>query len=208
MTVYLSSVDQELLYAIRAIEVLLESGVGVAEAMKHVADEDYGDLSGVFKQIFRDTDSGRAFGDSIRTQSRKTDSAGLRRVLTTLVMSVEEDTNVIDRLRSIAEKEARDRRIELDGFIERLSGVSEQFLILSILGPLIVVIGAVISGILNDDHEGLGWVYWFVDDASGGLLSTKEIVLSSLVCPLKQAWFSLWLFSFGFVEKPNAERNE
>ena len=78
----MSTVDQELLYAIRAIEVLLESGVGVAEAMKHVADEEYGDLSGVFKQIFRDTDSGRAFGDSIRTQSRKTDSPGLRRVLT------------------------------------------------------------------------------------------------------------------------------
>ena len=133
MTVYLASVDQELLYAIRAIEVLLESGVGVAEAMKHVADEDYGDLSSVFKEIFRDTDSGRAFGDSIRTQSRKTDSPGLRRVLTTLVMSVEEDTNVIDRLRSIAEKEARDRRVELDGFIESLSGASEQFMIVSML---------------------------------------------------------------------------
>ena len=53
MTVYLASVDQELLYAIRAVEVLLESGVGVAEAMKHIADEDYGDLSAVFKQIFR-----------------------------------------------------------------------------------------------------------------------------------------------------------
>ena len=152
MTVYLASVDQDLLYAIRAIEVLLESGVGVAEAMKHVADEDYGELSGIFKQIFRDTDGGRAFADAIRTQSRKTDSAGLRRVLTTLVMSIEEDTNVIDRLRSIAEKEAKDRRIELDGFIESLSGVSEQFLILSILGPLIVVIGAVISGIMNDDQ--------------------------------------------------------
>ena len=151
MTVYLASVDQELLYAIRAIEVLLESGVGVAEAMKHVADEDYGDLSGVFKQIFRDTDSGRAFGDSIRTQSRKTDSPGLRRVLTTLVMSVEEDTNVIDRLRSIAEKEARDRRVELDGFIESLSGASEQFMIVSMLLPIIVVIGAVISGIMDNE---------------------------------------------------------
>tara|TARA_B110001454_G_scaffold1622_1_gene1516 strand:+ start:3518 stop:4090 length:573 start_codon:yes stop_codon:yes gene_type:complete len=148
----LASVDQDLLYAIRAIEVLLESGVGVAEAMKHVADEDYGELSGIFKQIFSDTDGGRAFADAIRTQSRKTDSAGLRRVLTTLVMSIEEDTNVIDRLRSIAEKEAKDRRVELDGFIESLSGVSEQFLILSILGPLIVVIGAVISGIMNDDQ--------------------------------------------------------
>ena len=148
----MASVDQDLLYAIRAIEVLLESGVGVAEAMKHVADEDYGELSGIFKQIFRDTDGGRAFADAIRTQSRKTDSAGLRRVLTTLVMSIEEDTNVVDRLRSIAEKEAKDRRIELDGFIESLSGVSEQFLILSILGPLIIVIGAVISGIMNDDQ--------------------------------------------------------
>ena len=151
MTVYLATVDQELLYAIRAVEVLLESGVGVAEAMKHVADEEYGDLSGVFKQIFRDTDSGRAFGDSIRTQSRKTDSPGLRRVLTTLVMSVEEDTNVIDRLRSIAEKEARDRRVELDGFIESLSGASEQFMIVSMLLPIIVVIGAVISGIMDNE---------------------------------------------------------
>ena len=45
----MATVDQELLFAIRGIEVLLESGVGVAEAMKHIADEDYGDLSGIFK---------------------------------------------------------------------------------------------------------------------------------------------------------------
>ena len=184
---YLASVDQELLYAIRAIEVLLESGVGVAEAMKHIADEDYGDLSGVFKQIFRDTDSGRAFGDSIRTQSRKTDSAGLRRVLTTLVMSVEEDTNVIDRLRSIAEKEARDRRVELDGFIESLSGTMEQFLIVSILLPLIVVIGAVINGIMsNEAAAGFGggeFMKWWCAPVSfvvtgialaGMIISTKS----------------------------------
>ena len=143
------SVDQELLYAVRAIEVLLESGVGVAEAMKHVADEDYGDLSAVFRQIFSDTDSGRSFGDSIRTQMRATSSSGLRRVLSTLVMSVEEDTNVIDRLRSIAEKEARDRRVDLDAFIESLTATSEQFLIVSILIPIIVVIGAVVNGLVE-----------------------------------------------------------
>ena len=52
----MATVDQELLYAIRGIEVLLESGVGIAEAMKHIADEDYGDLSKIFKQIFCVTD--------------------------------------------------------------------------------------------------------------------------------------------------------
>ena len=145
----LASVDQELLYAIRAIEVLLESGVGVAEAMKHIADEDYGELSVIFKQIFSDTDSGRNFSDAMRTQMRSTSSAGLRKVLSSLIMSVEEDTNVIDRLRSIAEREAKERRVELDSFIEGLTATSEQFLIVSILIPIIVVIGAVVNGLVE-----------------------------------------------------------
>jgi len=145
----LASVDQELLYAIRAIEIMLESGVGVAEAMKHVADEDYGDLSGVFKQIFADTDSGTNFGDAVRTQMRSTSSPGLRKLLSSLAMSIEEDTNVIDRLRSIADKEARERRIELESFIEGLTATSEQFLIVSILIPIIVVIGAVVNGLVE-----------------------------------------------------------
>tara|TARA_B100000700_G_C14604919_1_gene650874 strand:- start:80 stop:655 length:576 start_codon:yes stop_codon:yes gene_type:complete len=145
----MATVDQELLFAIRGIEVLLESGVGVAEAMKHVADEDYGDLSGVFQQIFKDTDGGKNFSDAIRTQMRKTDSAGLRKVLSSLIMSIEEDTNVIDRLRSIADKEARERRVNLDNFIEGLTATSEQFLIVSILIPIIVVIGAVVNGLVE-----------------------------------------------------------
>ena len=145
----MASVDQELLYAIRAIEIMLESGVGVAEAMKHVADEDYGDLSGVFKQIFADTDSGTNFGDAVRTQMRSTSSPGLRKLLSSLAMSIEEDTNVIDRLRSIADKEARERRIELESFIEGLTATSEQFLIVSILIPIIVVIGAVVNGLVE-----------------------------------------------------------
>ena len=145
----MATVDQELLFAIRGIEVLLESGVGVAEAMKHVAEEDYGDLSSIFQQIFKDTEGGKNFSDAIRTQMRKTDSAGLRKVLSSLIMSIEEDTNVIDRLRSIADKEARERRVNLDNFIEGLTATSEQFLIVSILIPIIVVIGAVVNGLVE-----------------------------------------------------------
>ena len=145
----MATVAQELLFAIRGIEVLLESGVGVAEAMKHVAEEDYGDLSDIFQQIFKDTEGGKNFSDAIRTQMRKTDSAGLRKVLSSLILSIEEDTNVIDRLRSIAEKEARERRVNLDNFIEGLTATSEQFLIVSILIPIIVVIGAVVNGLVE-----------------------------------------------------------
>ena len=145
----MGSVDEELLYAIRAMEVLLQSGVGIAEAMKHVADEDYGDLSVEFQLIFSAVEGGSMLGDGIRAQMRATSSAGLRRTLSALAMSVEQDTNVIDRLRSIADKESRSRRIEIQAFVESLNAVAEQFLVVSVLVPIIVVILAVIDALVG-----------------------------------------------------------
>ena len=145
----MGNVDEELLYAIRAMEVLLQSGVGIAEAMKHVADEDYGDLSVEFGRIFKAIDAGAGMSEAVRKQMRATSSAGLRHTLSVLAMSIEQDTNVIDRLRSIADKESRSRRIELQAFVESLSAVSEQFLIISVLVPIIVVIMAVIDALVG-----------------------------------------------------------
>ena len=131
------------------MEVLLQSGVGIAEAMKHVADEDYGDLSSEFQRIFSAVEGGSTLGDAVRAQMRATSSAGLRRTLSVLAMSVEQDTNVIDRLRSIADKESRSRRIEIQAFVESLSAVAEQFLVVSVLVPIIVVIIAVIDALVG-----------------------------------------------------------
>ena len=185
----MATVDQELLFAIRGIEVLLESGVGVAEAMKHVADEDYGDLSGIFKQIFRDTEGGKNFSDAIRTQMRSTDSPGLRKVLSSLIMSIEEDTNVIDRLRSIADKEAKERRVNLDNFIEGLSSTSEQFIIVSILIPIIVVIGAVVNGLVESAKSAgggfLGNTPTMPDACVPALFITATIIIAGMIVQTK-----------------------
>jgi len=185
----MATADQELLYAIRGIEVLLESGVGVAEAMKHIADEDYGDLSAIFKQIFTDTDGGKNFSDAIKSQMRKTDSAGLRKVLSSLIMSVEEDTNVIDRLRSIADKEARERRANLDNFIDGLTATSEQFLIVSILIPIIVVIGAVVNGLVESAKAAgggfMGNTPTMPDACVPGLFIVATITIAGMILQTK-----------------------
>ena len=196
--VSMATVDQELLFAIRGIEVLLESGVGVAEAMKHVAEEDYGDLSGIFQQIFKDTEGGKNFSDAIRTQMRKTDSAGLRKVLSSLIMSIEEDTNVIDRLRSIAEKEARERRVNLDNFIEGLTATSEQFLIVSILIPIIVVIGAVVNGLV-ESAKASGWGFMgntptMPDACVPALFIIATVTIAGMIVQTKSKEPGVWAF--------------
>ena len=129
----MATVDQELLFAIRGIEVLLESGVGVAEAMKHVAEEDYGDLSDIFQQIFKDTEGGKNFSDAIRTQMRK---------------KILQDNNIIENAEK-NDEEVEEERGFVDNFIEGLTATSEQFLIVSILIPIIVVIGAVVNGLVE-----------------------------------------------------------
>jgi len=149
----LGTVEQELLYAIRAMEVLLESGVGVSEVMRHVADEDYGDLSTVFKEILDDIDKGSLQVDAIRKAMLVTKSPGLKKILSTMAMSLEEDIDTVDRIRSIAEKEGRERKVKVDGFVESLSSTSDQFLIVSIMLPLFAVIGGVVNAMMSSSED-------------------------------------------------------
>ena len=145
----MASVEQELLYAIRAMEVLLESGVGVSEVMLHLAEEDYGDLSLVFKGIIDDINSGTTQIEALQKAIGASQSKSLKKVLSTLAMSLEEDIDTVDRIRAIAEKEARERKVRVDGFVESLSATSDQFLIVSILLPLFAVIGGVVNAMMS-----------------------------------------------------------
>jgi len=131
------------------MEVLLESGVGVSEVMLHVAEEDYGDLSGVFQSIIDDVNGGMMQKEALQKAIGATQSKSLKKVLSTLAMSLEEDTDTVDRIRAIAVKEARERKVRVDGFVESLASTSDQFLIVSILLPLFAVIGGVVNAMMG-----------------------------------------------------------
>ncbi|SVD45178.1 uncharacterized protein METZ01_LOCUS398032, partial [marine metagenome] len=91
-----------------------------------------------------------------------------------------------DRLRSIADKEARERRIELESFIEGLTATSEQFLIVSILIPIIVVIGAVVNGLVESAPGGfMGNAPTMPDTCVPALFIIATISIAGLVIQTK-----------------------
>ena len=104
-------------------------------------------------------------------------------------MSIEEDTNVIDRLRSIADKEAKERRVNLDNFIEGLSSTSEQYIIVSILIPIIVVIGAVVNGLVESAKSAgggfLGNTPTMPDVCVPALFITATIIIAGMIVQTK-----------------------
>jgi len=184
----MGNIDEELLYAIRAMEVLLESGTGVGEAIKHIADEEYGELSKVFQTIL-DNSQNTTLADAIRLEMTRTKSEGLRKVLSTLAMTDEGDADAIDRLRSIAKKESRERRIELETYIDFLGSTSEQFLIISILIPIVVVIGAVINGLVEsakDTGGPIGQTPTMPDVCVPAMFIIASIIIAAMVLMTKK----------------------
>ena len=141
------TIDKELLYAIRAMDVLLESGAGIETAMKHVAENDYGELSRIFKEILAESKV-RYLNEILRERVERECSEGLRRVLNAIAMS-SKGTALLDQLRRIADKEFDERKVKLEKFTERLTSISEVFLILSILIPIIVVSIAFIDAVVS-----------------------------------------------------------
>lgn len=130
--------ERELLYALRSIEVLLSSGIGLESAMKHVADGSYGEISIEFQKILDEINNGEYIESSLRRAITRTKSRGLRKALITMVNAVEGDISLVEPFGKIAEKETKVRKVILEGYIDKLSTTTEIFMVVGILIPIIM----------------------------------------------------------------------
>lgn len=128
--------DDELLYAIWSMEVLVSSGVGLESAVKHVAESDYGRVSAEFKKILKRPSGLEASLD----KSVKGADESLKKVLTAILTSLREGSSVADALRTLATREAQKRNARMIKYIKSLTTISEFFLIFSMLIPIVVII--------------------------------------------------------------------
>ncbi len=145
----MGTIDEELLYAIRAMEVLLESGTGVAQVIRHMADDDYGDISSVLIEILEKTEAGQTLAEALRQAVGEARSPGFKKVLSTLMTALEDDVDITTRLDALADQEIRQRKVRVEGFVERLGGAGDRFLILAILLPILAVIIGVIGAMMG-----------------------------------------------------------
>ncbi len=136
----MGSVDQELLYALRAMSVLLSTGVGLESAMKHVADTEYGEISNIFGQTLRESAEGGGYlSDSLQKARERTNSEGLKKALNAMILGSTGEINLVESLEKLAEKETRNRQVAIEKYIESLGSMTEAYLILGILVPIMIV---------------------------------------------------------------------
>jgi len=130
--------DQELVYALWAMEVLVSSGVGLESAIQHVAEGGYGSVSRGFKKVLKESYGG--LEKSLDMLTHETKSESLKKTFVTISRSLKGETELADSLRTLANRETEKRKARIQGFIEKLTTISELFITAGILVPIIAVI--------------------------------------------------------------------
>ncbi|MEW6069172.1 MAG: type II secretion system F family protein [Candidatus Thermoplasmatota archaeon] len=134
--------DRELLYAIWAMEVLVSSGIGLESAIKHVAEGDYGKISKEFKKaLARPEAMSEGLEKALSKLAIETKSKSLKKTIGLLTKSLKSETGVGEALRTLAERETQERKTRIQGFIEKLSLVSEIFIMILLIPVVVAVIG-------------------------------------------------------------------
>ena len=151
----MADTDKELLYALRAMSVLLGTGVGLESAMKHVSDADYGEISVIFGQVLRESAEGGGYlSDSLRKTMERTTSEGFKKALNAMILGSTGEINLVESLEKLAEKETRNRQVAIEKYIERISGITEIYLIMGILVPIMLVAMSFVNELSESSKEG------------------------------------------------------
>ena len=134
----------DLLYAMRAVMVLLGSGIGLEAAMQMIGRGGYGVISKDFREIIDNLQRGSKLESEFARLSTKAKSKAYSRFLNTLRTNVTSDTDLIRALTQQSEREEEERNDKLAKYIEKLSRMPEILLTLGMLMPIIFGIGAML----------------------------------------------------------------
>ncbi|MDP6900234.1 MAG: type II secretion system F family protein [Candidatus Thalassarchaeaceae archaeon] len=139
-----SQESADLLYAMRAVMVLMGSGIGLEAAIQMIGRGGYGVITKDFKNVVENLQKGSRLEDELTRLSTKASSKGYRRFLSTLRSNVSSDTDLVRALQQQSEREEEERNEKLKGYIESLSGLPTILLTLGMLSPIIFGIVAMV----------------------------------------------------------------
>ncbi|MCK4613610.1 MAG: type II secretion system F family protein [Thermoplasmata archaeon] len=180
----MGSVDQELLYAIRAMSVLLSTGVGLEMAMKHVAENDYGEISMLFGQALEESARGGYLEEALKRIQNQTRSPSFKKVITTMIIGSKGDINLVESLEKIAERETQERKVQIEKFVETIASKSEVFMTAGILLPIIIIVAVFAQNLM--DASGLSTMDPITPLQSAAILMALLAVLVYIVIDTKR----------------------
>ena len=146
---------REVLYVIRAMDVLMSSGIGLEATIHSISQGGYGVISEDFGSMMdKVRKGGRPLEKEIKALMGKVETEGYRRLLNIMHMSITQNTDIIDTLKKQGSRMEEERTEDVKKYIEDLSGVPESLLSIGMIGPIILSVFGLFPQLMGGDGMG------------------------------------------------------
>lgn len=139
-----------LLYAMRAMMILMGAGIGLEAAMQMISRGGYGIISVDFKNCLANLQKGARLEEEFSRMGIDAATSPYKRFLSTLRNNVASDTDLVRALDQQAEREEEERNDKLKSYITSLESLPTLLLTIGILSPIIFGIIAMLPVIAPD----------------------------------------------------------
>tara|TARA_B100001123_G_C15268623_1_gene1009395 strand:- start:714 stop:1289 length:576 start_codon:yes stop_codon:yes gene_type:complete len=130
--------SKDLLYAIRALEIMMSSGIGLEAAIHSIAGGGYGIISEDFQKMIKQQKKGKKLEDALRELMKKSSSKGYNKLLSTMYNNVKSNTDILKTLSMQAAAEEEERNEKMKKYIEDLGGLPESLLSIGMISPILL----------------------------------------------------------------------
>mgnify|MGYP001368335586 FL=1 len=146
---------REVLYVIRAMDVLMSSGIGLEATVHSISQGGYGVISDDFSNMMENVrKGGRPLEKELKTLMKKVETEGYRRLLNIMHMNITQNTDIIETLKKQGTRMEEERTEDVKKYIEDLSGVPESLLSIGMIGPIILSVFGLFPQLMGG--EGMG----------------------------------------------------
>lgn len=167
--------ENDLLYAVLAMDILLRSGASLEAAINYVANNDYGDVSREFGRVLYDAHHGRELTHALQDSAQRVKNDIYRDLVNAMVRALTLKSGVAATIRQIALRESHKRRTKYRHYLERIQGIGTMFVIFSALIPLIIgIVGFTAKIISSADLPTAGG--FSIPDSMINLLIALDVV--------------------------------
>lgn len=136
-----ASVESNLIFALRHLQIQLSSGVPIQKSMQSIAEGDYGEVSDIFKKAVEKISLGKPVIRTLEEIALKTESESLRKSMSLVINSLSSGGSVADALKSYISSFSTEQQDQIRGY----GGVLKIIIIFFILfGAMFPTIGTTI----------------------------------------------------------------
>ena len=106
--------SKDLLYAIRALEIMMSSGIGLEAAIHSIAGGGYGIITEDFQKMIKQQKKGKKLEVVLRDLMKKSASKGYNKLLSTMYNNIKSNTDILKTLsiQASAEEEERNEKMK------------------------------------------------------------------------------------------------